>query len=123
MERTEGIGSRDGKVLERLARLRLRWLERIVILRLHPEIGYEFFEVSVVAPPHMLEKKLVHAGTVSKRRHVVVHVIVHVVVHAIIHVVIHSVHVVHVIVHLVVHLVSNIVVVKDAGQRFVFESV
>jgi len=61
----EGISSRQGiarhVILKRLARLRLRWLERAGVIRLHPEVGYEFFEVSVISPPHMLEEKLVHA--------------------------------------------------------------
>jgi len=128
MEGAEGVGSRERSVvLERSARLNLRWLERIVILRLHPEVCYEFFEVSVVSPPHVLEEKLVHTWAVSKRRHTINHGVVHVIAHIVVHVahvVIHVVHVVvHVVIHVIVHLVSNIVVVKDAGQRFVLVSV
>jgi len=108
----------------------LRWLKRIVILRLHPEVGYKIFEVSLISTPHVFEEKLVHAWTAANGRsptigHIKgVRVIVHVVhvVHDVVHVVIHAIVDV---VHIHVLVVPNIVVaiIKDIGQVFLVEIV
>jgi len=90
----------------------------------HPEVSYEFFEVSVGSSSNVLEKKHVLAllrtpeccspavGNIEA-----VHIVVDHVVH-VVHVVIHAI--VHGIIHCIVHIVSDIVIVieNSSGQYF-----